>query len=100
MFAFKKLNFFYVLDVFLLFSLSKKSTVFNISLEILLTLHLYFREGEIAETFSKIRAGMQDRPRIGLPDLLAAREDALIVEKVSSKKSRAHTQTSLNKVQC
>ena len=58
-----------------------------------------FREGEIAETFSKIRSDMKDKPIVGLPDLLAAREDALIVEKVSSKKSRAHTQTSLNKVE-
>ena len=41
---------------------------------------------------------MKDKPSVGIPDLLAAREDALIVEKVSSKKSRAHTQTSLNKV--
>jgi hypothetical protein len=56
------------------------------------------REGEIAETFSKIRSGMKDKPNVGLPDLLAAREDALIVEKVSSKKTRTHTQTSLNKV--
>ncbi|XP_023344439.1 protein FAM98B [Eurytemora carolleeae] len=56
------------------------------------------REGEIAVLYNKLRSVLQDKPRVGIPDLLAAREDAAIMEKVCSSNSRAHTQTSLNKV--
>lgn len=31
------------------------------------------REGEIAVLYNKLRSVLQDKPRVGIPDLLAAR---------------------------
>jgi len=56
------------------------------------------REGEIAGMYGRIRSVLKDKPIVGIADVLAAREDAAIVEKVSSSKARTNTQTSLNKV--
>lgn len=56
------------------------------------------REGEVAGMYGRLREVLTVKPCVGIPDLLAAREDAAIVEKVSSVKTRAHTKTSLNKV--
>ena len=44
------------------------------------------------------RERLLDTPAVGIPDLLAAREDVAVIEKVSSSYSRQNTRTSLNKV--
>jgi len=56
------------------------------------------REGEIGELYRARRSVMADTPGVGVEDLMSAREDAAIVEKVSSSQSRQNTRTSLNKV--
>ena len=56
------------------------------------------REGEIGDMYRTRRAALLDTPDIGVPDLLAAREDLTVIEKVSSSSSRQNTRTSLNKV--
>ena len=56
------------------------------------------REGEIGEMYRVRRSALTDKPVIGVADLMSAREDAAIVEKVSSSQSRQNTRTSLNKV--
>jgi len=56
------------------------------------------REGEIGEMYRNRRSRLAENPGVGVADMLAAREDATIVEKVCSSQARQNTRTSLNKV--
>ena len=56
------------------------------------------REGEIGELYRVRREVLSESPGIGLADLVMAREDTAVLEKVSSSNTRQNTRTSLNKV--
>ena len=56
------------------------------------------REGEIGDLYRARRQLMADTPAVAVADLLAARGDTAVVEKVSSARARQNTRTSLNKV--
>merc|ERR1712098_808736 len=56
------------------------------------------REGEIGDMYRSRRSRLAENPGVGVADMLAAREDATIVEKVCSSQARQNTKTSLNKV--
>ena len=49
------------------------------------------REGEVGDMLRSRRTRLQDIPAVGPADILAAREDAAIVEKVSSSRARQNT---------
>jgi len=56
------------------------------------------QEDQIAALFMKRRKAMFALPDVHLSDLLAAREDLAVIEKMSSASVRKNTQSAINKV--
>ena len=56
------------------------------------------REAELGDMYRERRRLMREDPGLGVSDVLAARDDVAVVEKVSSSGARMNTRTSVNKV--